>query len=232
MKYMKKTLISLNTSLVVGYGDWSRGYRFLGCLFAVALILPSIAKAVPLSDPINVLYYSLQLRGISFGATGETVGVHVYDGTDYAPAYGKIIITDLTTNSILYDFTSGNYGSYYYPGTFDTTPFVLPYGDLLQYQFSGEEYSNMSEIFGSTVVASGGIYNGMYPTYMTTETITQPGSVPDTGVTLSLLLLSLAALLGANRFRSLRRVGATESSFLPLPAALLRRVNGGAAAAE
>lgn len=227
---MKKTLINPRTSLVVGYGDWSRGFRLIGCLFAAALILPSIAKAVPLADPVNIGFYSLQLRGISFGLTGETVGVHVYDKTFDSTAYGRITITDLTTNSILYDFTSGDYGPGVYAATFDTAPFVLPYGDLLQYQFSGQEYTNMSEIFGSTVVASGGTYNGTYPTYMTTETITKPSSVPDAGMTLGLLLLALAALLGASRF--CRRVCATESSFLPLPAALLRRVNGGASAAE
>jgi hypothetical protein len=187
-------------------GRYSSGFRRLCFGLAAALILPSVASAVPISNVREVLFYSFQLRGISFGPSGELVSVHVLDRTGDATAFGSLTITDLMTSSILYSFTSGDLGTFSLPGTYDSAPFLLPYGNLLQYSFSGRESFNMSIIFGDTVVASYGssFFPPMLTTYTTTERIADPNppSVPDTGTTLSLLSLSLVSLLSTSRLRA------------------------------
>ena len=163
------------------------------------LVLPSIALAVPIAAPINNYFYSIQLRGISFGPTGETVGVHVFDATYDAAAYGSLVVTDLTTSTVLFSFTGGDYGNYTTPGSYDTPTFLLPYGDLLQYQFAGQEFSGMSIILGGTGVAGGGTYYGSYPTYLTTEVISDPNAVPESTTTIGLLAASLVGLAALRR---------------------------------
>jgi len=163
---------------------------------APALVLPSLAIAVPIASDVNDYFYSFQLQGLSYGPNGESVDVHVFDATFDASAYGSLIITDETTSTTLFDFTSGNYGTYDSPGSFTTDAFLLPYGDTLSYSFAGQEFSGMDIIFGDTVVASGGTAYGQYPTYTTSEVITNPNaSVPDETATLTLVALALAGLV-------------------------------------
>ena len=179
-----------------------RLFAFLAVLFGLA-ILPQAAFAVPIGSPVNSAFYSIQLYGISYGPTGQTVGVHVYDQTNDAAAFGHLVITDLTASAVLLDFTSGDYGSFASPGTFDLASFVLPYGHLLQYAFNGQEFSNMKIFFGDTLVASGGSYETdehtpVFPSYTTTETITNPIPLP---AALPLLAgsLGLIGLIGWRR---------------------------------
>lgn len=173
--------------------DWLTRSRLAMAVAVSSLFLITLpAYAVPIASPVNGEFYSFQLLGVSFGPTGETVGIHVYDDTYDTSAYGHVTITDLTTSTVLYNFTSGDYGVYGAPGTYNTPSFVLPYNDLLSYNFSGQEYSNMDIIFGGTVVASGGWYYGVYPTYSTSERI--PAPEPGTLALFGAGLLGLGAL--------------------------------------
>lgn len=167
---------------------------------AMSLMAVPAAHAVPIAPPINSDFLSLQLRGISFGPSGETVGVHVWEHTDDPHAYGYLVITDLTTATVLYDYLTGYYGGAVFPGTFDSAPFVLPYNHLLSYTLWGREFTNMSILFGGSVVASGGTStNGVSPSFSTTETIVNP-AVPEP-LTLSFLAAGLVGVGFARRNR-------------------------------
>ncbi len=93
--------------------DWLTRSRLAMAVAVSSLFLITLpAYAVPIASPVNGEFYSFQLLGVSFGPTGETVGIHVYDDTYDTSAYGHVTITDLTTSTVLYNFTSGDYGVY------------------------------------------------------------------------------------------------------------------------
>lgn len=115
-------------------------------------------------------FYSLQLRGISKDCTSELVEVYVYDMTYDSSAYGSITITDLDTSTVLFSKTYGDCGTYDSPGSLADT-FNLPVNKPLKIDYSGEEFSRAAFLLGNEVVAAGGSWNGVYPTYSTVITI-------------------------------------------------------------
>lgn len=134
--------------------------------------------AVPMAPRTELSFYSLQLRGISKDCSSESVEVYVYDMTYDSSAYGSITITDLDTSTVLFSKTYGDCGTYDYPGFLADT-FNLPVNKPLKIDYSGEEFSRAAFILGDTVVAAGGSWNGVYPTYSTVITIPPPDTDSD-----------------------------------------------------
>ncbi len=140
-----------------------------GSPFTTGAALP-VGSSVPFAPQGQGGFYSLQLRGVSFGASGETVEAHLYDNTYDNAAFGHLVITDTTTSTVLIDHTYGDYGHFGAPGYF-SEQFVLPYSDTLSISMNGQEFSNMAILFGSVNVANGGTFYGQFPSYTTTVQI-------------------------------------------------------------
>lgn len=88
--------------------------RFCGITVALRLALwqtTTHADFVPFADQIAVNFYSLQLRGISFESEGQFAEVYVAEGTMDPASFGHIRITDLSTQSILFEQTYGDLGA-------------------------------------------------------------------------------------------------------------------------
>ena len=147
------------------------------CVATLALLAPQ-AEAVPMAPRTELSFYSLQLRGISKDCTSELVEVYVYDMTYDSSAYGSITITDLDTSTVLFSKTYGNCGDYNSPGFLADT-LNLPVNKPLKIDYSGEEFSRAAFILGDEVVAAGGSWNGVYPTYSTVITVAPPDTDSD-----------------------------------------------------
>ena len=167
--------------------------RFRDVAIALWLALAQTAAAyadfVPFADQIATNFYSLQLRGISFESEGQRAEVYVTEGTMDQASFGHIRITDLNTESILFEQTYGELGgvccSPQIRGSF-AQQLVLPYATPLQVDMNGQEFSGMSVIYGNTVVASGGTFNSQFPSFSTTVTVNTnaPPSAADDNVSM------------------------------------------------
>ncbi|TPQ28349.1 autotransporter domain-containing protein [Methylomonas koyamae] len=131
------------------------------------------AAALPDSAPVSSEFYSLQLYGLGFEAGGQRAGVHIYDHTFDAAAFGFLSIVNANTSQTIFSRTYGDYGNFTTAGTFSEN-FLLPYATPLNISINGREFSNMSILIGGQVVASGGSFNGQFPSYSTSLTITEP----------------------------------------------------------
>ncbi|WP_162144361.1 autotransporter domain-containing protein [Methylocaldum szegediense] len=160
--------------------------RFCGITVALRLALwqtTTHADFVPFADQIAVNFYSLQLRGISFESEGQFAEVYVAEGTMDPASFGHIRITDLSTQSILFEQTYGDLGgvccSPQIRGSF-AQQLVLPYATPLQIDMNGQEFSGMSILYGDTVVASGRSVDNVFPSFSTSLTINT--NIPPTAV--------------------------------------------------
>lgn len=131
------------------------------------------AEALPTASQISAEFYSLQLRGLTFEAGGQLAEVFIYDDTFDAAAFGSISIVNANTQQTVFSASYGDYGVFESPGTFSES-FLLPYATPLNISISGQEFSNMSIIYGGQTVASGGTFNSQFPSFSTNLTIDNP----------------------------------------------------------
>ncbi|MCQ8105824.1 autotransporter domain-containing protein [Methylomonas sp. SURF-2] len=131
------------------------------------------AGSLPTAAQVSAEFYSLQLRGLTFEAGGQLAEVFVYDDTFDAAAFGAISIVNANTQQTVFSASYGNYGGFESPGTFSES-FLLPYATPLNISISGQEFSNMSIIYGDQTVASGGTFNSQFPSFSTSLTIDNP----------------------------------------------------------
>lgn len=131
------------------------------------------ADALPFVPQVSAEFYSLQLRGLSFQSGGQLAEVFVYDDTFDSSAFGAISIINASTQQTVFARTYGDYGVYQNAGTFAES-FLLPYSVPLNISINGQEFSNMSIIYGNQTVASGGWANSQFSSFARTLTITPP----------------------------------------------------------
>lgn len=131
------------------------------------------AASLPTAPQTSAEFYSLQLRGLTFEAGGQLAEVFVYDDTFDSAAFGSISIVNANTQQSVFSATYGDYGGFQSPGTFSQS-FLLPYATPLSISINGQEFSNMSIIYGSQTVASGGTFNSQFPSFATALTIDEP----------------------------------------------------------
>jgi len=127
-------------------------------LAAASILLasaPAAAHSIN-SGPVNVDFYSLQLRGVSETGAGVQAEVHVYDQTSDGSAYGSLVIVNQLNGDTLWVKTYGDYGSFGAPGTFDDPVGILPYSVPLGVTFTGREYSAFAAVLGDSLVGYGG----------------------------------------------------------------------------
>lgn len=151
----------------------------IGLSFALFGTSAIKADGIPIAGREFYSFYTLQLRGVSYEPTGQSVEVYVFDMTYDNSAYGQITITDISTSSVLFDKTYGNLGNYGSPGEAINT-LTLPYNTPLAIDISGKEFSRMGIIIGSETVAAAGWYNTPDDvTYNLLITITPPDADGD-----------------------------------------------------
>lgn len=165
--------------------------RFCGIAVALRLVLwqtAAQADFVPFADQIATNFYSLQLRGLSFESEGQLAEVYVAEGTMDPASFGHIRITDLNTQSILFEQTYGELGGVCCSPQIRQSfaqQLVLPYATPLQIDMNGQEFSGMSVLYGNTTVASGGTFNNQFPSFSTSLTINKvPPTATDDSVTI------------------------------------------------
>ncbi len=131
------------------------------------------ANAIPDAPQISNAFYTLQLRGTGFQLNGQQAEVFIYDRTFDQAAFGTINIVNANTQQSVFSRTYGDYGNFNVSGTFSES-LLLPYSTPLNISMNGQEFSAMYLILGSQAVASGGSFNGQFPSYSTTLTIAPP----------------------------------------------------------
>lgn len=186
------------------------------------------AASLPTAPQTSAEFYSLQLRGLNFEAGGQLAEVFIYDDTFDAAAFGSISIVNADTQQSVFSANYGDYGGFQNPGTFSES-FLLPYATPLNITISGQEFSNMSIIYGGQSVASGGTFNGQFPSFNTSLTIDDPlpvanndsySTLKDQPVTLNFLANDVnAAQLESVGGASHGSVTAGQGGFVYTPAA-------------
>jgi hypothetical protein len=126
-------------------------------------------------------YYTLQLRGVSFGPSGEDVQAFIDDPIpEPATDRGLLLITADAGATVLVNQRFGAYfGS---TGTTYIQDFLLPYNTPLHISMEDQAYvAGAALVYGSNVVASaapGSFTEAPFPTFATDVTITRP-NVPE-----------------------------------------------------
>jgi len=111
-------------------------------------------SAIPPAPRFAISFYSVQVRTAEVLDGVATVAVTIRDGTSDDSAFATVNVTATDTTS-LYSATFGNYGTFFVPGTFDTT-FTLPCDTTFTLSLEAREFSEAKIYVGPTEEASRG----------------------------------------------------------------------------